>query len=338
MTTATNTVDTSPGSRARSKNAAESLGHFAVWTPEIELLARAILGWIALDLPGACVHGIQRTGKTWAIDYILASASEFFSTTFFLVRIVIPENLPDRGNMLTAEWLIQHGVIANTRDPARLKKRLMDWLREMMQAASAERLLLFVDEAQNLTRAHHGQLMYWHNIFEDAGARPFTLLVGQPELGASAVSYVQMNELQVTGRFYERMHEFQGIACGDVIKVLRAFQQPTVLDGMEQPCGLAQVFPNHWANGWRVEAWAPSIVAAVQELSRARSLPKVPRIPMMHLRALIIGGLDEMKRTGKCLDALPKDLLDALMKRSGFTKSIDLYAQSRPKPAKGEKS
>lgn len=310
----------------------ESLGSFAVWTPSIETLARKIREWIALDLPGGCVHGPQRNGKTWAINYIIASASEFFSTRFLIVRIIIPEGLSDRGNMIATEWLNQHGVIANTRDPARLKRRLMEWLRERMQATDAERLILIVDEAQNLSRAHHGQLMYWHNLCEEASTRPFTLLVGQPELGASAASYVEMNEIQLTGRFYERLHEFQGIALAEVVKVLRAFQQPVLHEGVQQPCGLARLFPDHWAGGWRVETWAPSIENAVTALARARSLPDVPRVPMMYLRAFVMGGLDEMKRTGRRIDVLSNDRLNALMASTGFSKSIDLYARRRPGP------
>jgi hypothetical protein len=321
-----------PAAAKPQMKVSESLGSVAVWTPEIETLARKLREWISLDLPGACVYGPQRNGKTCAINYIIASASEFFSTRFLMVRVIIPEGLAERGNTFAIEVLIQHGVIANTRDPARLKKRFMDWLRERMHDTDAERLIVFVDEAQNLSRAHHGQIMYWHNLCEEASMRPFTLLVGQPELGASAASYVEMNELQVTGRFYERPHEFQGIALSDVVKVLRAFQQPVLHQGGQQPCGLAQLFPDHWAAGWRVETWAPSIVSAVTALARARSLPEAPRLPMMHLRAFIIGGLDEMKRTGRRIDVLSNETLTKLMASSGFNKSIDWYARRQPGP------
>lgn len=322
-TVATPPIAASPDAEIRDPS--DCLGNFAVWTPEIELLASAILGWIALDLPGGCMHGMQRTGKSCAIDYIAGSAEDYFGSKVLVSRLVVPESLADRENAWTAETLIQHGLIARARDGAVLKQRLLGWYKEMMEALRSQRVLLLVDEAQNLTRFHHGQLMYWHNLLEREGMRPFTLLIGQPELEAISASYVTTNELQVTGRFYERTHEFKGIALDDITPVLKGFEQPALVDGVEQSCGLEKLFPRYWREGWRVSSWAPCIAQAITGLAQRRSLPGPPRLPMMHLRALVIGGLKEMQRVGERMDTLPPLLLERIFAQTGLATAIDRY-------------
>jgi len=312
---------------AAALNPGDCLGNYSIFTPSIDELANAIVRWIELDLPGGAAYGPQRCGKTWALDYIAATAADYFSSKFFIVRLVMPEGLTDRLNDLAAEWLIQQGLIANARDPVRLRQRLINWFKEMLESHGAERLLLFVDEAQNLSRAHHGQLIYLFNILEKERMRPFVLLMGQPELAAMVPSFVTMQEMQLMGRFYERLVEFKGIAAQDVGTVLKGFEQPVIADGEEQACGLAQLFPHHWHQGWRIAGWAPGIVAALNQLAERRSLPNTPRLPMMHLRSVIIGGLKEMQRTGKRLDQISERLVLTLLQQSGFAQYIAAYAR-----------
>lgn len=316
---------------------ADSLGNWAVWTPEIEHLASKILEWMGLDLPGGCVSGLQRCGKSWAVDYLAGSAEDYFGSKVLVSRFIAQENLADREIAWVGEMLMQNGVIAQARTSARLKKRLLDWFHEMLQALAAQRVLLVIDEAQNLSRFHHGQLMYLYNLLEKERMRPFVLLIGQPELEAIAASYSTMNEVQVTGRFYERMHEFKGIGMEHVGQVLEGFEQASVIDGVEQPCGLERLFPEYWRAGWRISAWAPSIVAAMIALAQQHSLPGVPRLPMMHLRALVIGGLRAMQRTGERWDRLSSDFLAGLLAQTGLADAIERYhpsATMRPKKSK----
>ncbi len=277
----------------KSKNSAtDILGKELVWTPELKRLAQQVGYWLRLELPGAYVYGVQRNGKSSALRWIASMTNELFGRAVFVSLVNIQKGLADRETSLPGEWLNQAGKLSNENTPARLRKRLKAHFVEEAQQRDNDQIVLVVDEAQNLTRNHLGQLIYWGDVLAAKGLRVFTLLVDQPELRTSIDSYLNMGELQIVGRFFERSHEFQAIAQSDIDLVIKAHECDVLCsDGTVQPPAVAGLFPEAWAKGWRPSAWSATLGEGIRAAAIKCGLAKDQRVPMQHLRSTLIGML-----------------------------------------------
>jgi hypothetical protein len=306
------------------------LGKEEVWTPEAERLGQQIVEWIQLDLPGAHVYGVQRNGKSSAIRWFASSAAEFIGSPVFVTIFDIPRGLADRETSLTSEWLNQEGVLSNENSPARLRKKYRNHVIEQAKAMETDRILIIVDEAQNASRGHLGQIIYSGNVLASHGYRVFTLLVGQPELHASAEAYAAMRELQIVGRFFERGFEFLGIAPGDIDLVLKAHESEVRCpDGSMQRPAVASLFPEAWEAGWRPSAWAPALAEGVESMAQKCGLPKDYRIPMQHLRSTLIGLLLYTKANDDPYVTITPDVVQRALGKTGIQDTWARYAAAR---------
>jgi hypothetical protein len=266
------------------------LGKELVWTPEQERFARQLGRWMQLDLPGACMFGTQRCGKTSAARAITAQAESYFGRPIFVTFLRMQKGLADREASLTAEWLQQEGALSNENAPARLRKRLRAHLVEQVKLRETDAILIFIDEAQFLTRSHLQQLIYWGDLLQSDGLRVFMMLIGQPELRTSVDSYIAMQELQIVGRFFERYYEFLGIEPSEIELVMQAHETEVIaLDGSSSPPAVAALFPEAWEAGWRPSKWAPVVVDGIAQVAARAGLPRDQRIPMQHLRSTLLG-------------------------------------------------
>ena len=280
-----------------------------------------------MELPGATVYGAQRSGKSAAINAIAASIRDYFGHPVFVTIVDLERGLADRSHALTAEWLQQEGVLSNENTPARLRRRFNEHLTGKARDLDTDHILLIVDEAQNMTRHHYGSLISWGNVLSHKGYRVFTLLCGQPELSAAADGFANMNELQIVGRYFERMHEFLPIAQSDVKLVIEGHERNVALpDGSEAPPAVAAIFPQEWNAGWRLSTWAPVLVEGIRMAAGKAGLPPDQRIPMQHLRAALIDLISYANKVGDPYFALKPELVVQALGKSGLLNSWTRYA------------
>lgn len=280
---------------ALSDDLANILGTEIIWTPEVERFGQQIGKWMRLELPGAYAYGVQRNGKSSALGYLARQIAEFVGQRVFVSILSLERGLADRETSLVGEWLNQEGVLSNTNSPARLRKCLREHFVQEALHLETDRVLIIVDEAQNATRTHLGQIMAFGNVLnlnKEHRLRVFTLLCGQPELRTFVDSYVTMGEMQLVGRFFERKYEFLGIAPSDIELVLKAHETDvSCQDGSVQPPALAALFPEAWEQGWRPSGWAATIAEGIGNVAARCALPRDQRIPMQHLRSTLLGML-----------------------------------------------
>ncbi len=306
------------------------LGSEIVWTPEVELFGRQVGKWMSLELPGAYVFGVQRSGKSAALAYLSREIEQFVGQPVFVSIVNIERGLADRETSLVAEWLGQENVLSNTNSPARLRKALREHFMEQTRQRETDRVLIVIDEAQNATRMHLGQILALGNVLsqsKERRLRVFTLLVGQPELRAFVDSYVTMNELQLVGRFFERKWEFVGIAPGDIPLVLKAYEMDVVCsDGSVQPPAVAALFPQAWQDGWRPNGWATVIAEGIGNVAARCGLPREQRIPMQHLRSTLLGVLAYAKALGDPHTPIPVEVVEQALTETGLNETWGRYA------------
>jgi hypothetical protein len=183
------------------------LPNVIVWTPEIERLALQIAKWIRVDLPGGTVVGQQRNGKSKAMIYLGKVLAVILGYEIGFLRWTIPDQRTSRlsEREFTQEMMHQSECDRTQgRDLAVLRRRFHLHLTEIANACGSKRIVIVVDEAQNLCREHYGFIIHWFNMLEKNGVYPFLVLIGQPELENTTNTWSEANGMQVVGRFFRQ--------------------------------------------------------------------------------------------------------------------------------------
>lgn len=262
------------------------LGEGVVWTPEIERLGKAIGGRIRMDLPGMAVDGPQRNGKSWATLYVAEVLSTILGYSVVTVIWVIPAEGGLSAREFDSERMRQSGCSAvSYRGTSIQFGRHCDHLAALAREAGTRRIIIFVDEAQNLRRAQYNYLIHYFNELERLRLRPFFVLVGQPELRNAASNWMNADGHQVVGRFLNRPHDYLGIALDDIDKVLAGFDDDSAGDVVT---AAFRVSPDAYRRGWRISALAPLIAEAIRLIAREHNVKQELRVPMQYLRATVL--------------------------------------------------
>lgn len=305
---------------------ADLLGNVVVWTPEIERLTQHMADWIALDLPGGSVYGPQRNGKTTAQTMVAQILPDVVGYPVAIFRWSIPDGCARSERDFCQERLKQSGYgVTAQRDSAVLRARLYDYMSQAADRLSTRRVVVMIDEAQNLYRVHYGYLIHCYNELERRGLKPFFLLVGQPEMRTAVSEYQGTEDQQIIGRFFVKNYPYLGIHPDDVAAVLTAFDTPVEQGELSVS---ERVLPAQHARGWRLMHLAPVIKEAVSLLLRQHNIEEEMRLPMQYLRSTILALLGLMRdqhvdpqsiNTAHALQALGK---------SGFTGVMTFYVAS----------
>lgn len=261
-------------------------GTVTVWTPEIGKLCQVVATHTKFDLPGMLVYGTQRVGKSWSARYLKATMPAVLGYPTYCLLWKIPHSSSRSSREFYQERLMQSGVPGIThRDAAVLKKRLFDHVAGASSERGAYRVIVIIDEAQNLQPECYGHLIHIFNELEDRRLRPFFLLVGQPELREAARQWRAAKAHQIVGRFMSVTHEFRGIQLNDIGEVLDGFddQVPDT-----EPPNVRLVFAKAYADGWRLRNLAPLIADGINLIANQHNVQDKVYVPLQYLRSMVL--------------------------------------------------
>lgn len=267
------------------------LGAEAVWTPEIQALGEKVSRWIKMDLPGAAVIGLQRCGKTWACSYLSETLANLVGYPLAIFMWLIPKNEIQRERAFYQDRLSDSGCNANAhRDVSILKNRLFNHIAECADHIGSKRVIIIVDDSQNLQNADVEILIHCFNRLEILKLRPFFLLVGQPELSETAVEWSKMKRMQAIGRFFTHIYQFRGVDLSDLDKVLESFNVVKRRDGTST--SMLNSVDIAISEGWVLKDINNYFVEAVNIALAAHNLSNI-RLPMQYIRAAVLWLLNE---------------------------------------------
>ena len=316
--------DTDPAEESPNQ---DLLGNDAVWTPEIQLLGTTVARWIRLDLPGAIVVGKQRCGKTWACSYLEQVLPTLVGYPVATLTWKIPSVDVPRERPFYQDRLIDSGCTAvSHRDLAILKQRLFSYIVEHADRDRARRVVIIVDDAQNLLVEHYDMLMHCFNRLEGLRRRPFFLLVGQPELRNTASNWKEGNALQIVGRFFTHIYQFRGIGLDDLEVVLESFvftvqgrtlQSTPLTTGLELTDG-----------DWNLVAIADPLREAIHLLLAKQNISETVRLPMQYLRACVLSLLNYLVENKVSPTKVSTALMLHCLNESGFPSVMLCYVET----------
>ena len=304
----------------------DALDDAVVWTPAIERLAQDVVRWIRLDTPGGAVFGKQRNGKSCACTYLSVVLSSIIGYPIASVVWSIPSNVSVKERDFTQERLRQSGSTAILhRDVAVLRGRLYEHIAQLAASICARRVVVMIDEAQNLDHLHYGYIIHCYNELVNLQVRPFFLLIGQPDLRGATSAWEHSRAHQVVGRFHVNKHVFLGIHQTEFEVVLAEFDKPVA---PESPSAAQRLFPVSYAAGWRIADLAPALREAIMLAMKQHNLGEDVRIPMQYLRSTVLAYLYRtVEGRREPADASGAVLLKCL-RDSGFLAVIGYYAES----------
>lgn len=215
--------------------------------------------------PGVCFIADSRFGKTFGIDVLRQTLPQCFPKLPVFSVIAKDHDRPTERTLYTDILLdCRHGVTDTGTAIARRMRLLNMWV-ATMQASGEDRLVMFVDEAQNWTVEDYTRIRDLSNDLASHGIRLITVLFGNPGLITLRASLIGEKRADLIGRFMLHPFYFRGVSSIlEMVEVMKCYDSHEI---SEFPVGsnicYSQFFrPDAYQSGWRLEQEAGKCWAA----------------------------------------------------------------------------
>lgn len=216
-------------------------------------------------------YGSPRAGKTTARRFLQSGLDKVKQAIVLSAFIELDPGRTDNKNRLWRD-LLRGTDRALSMTPSNPYDALFNKICVDADRYDVNRVLIILDEAQNLSLEKLGGLKKLVDELIEHGLSPFVLLMAQPQILArpKRLQFFQYQDL--VDRFFTRMHRFRGVLPGEIAGVLR-FYDETQWPSESGISFTAGFVPQLWATGWRMEQQAPLFQSVIADLSRRLSLP-----------------------------------------------------------------
>lgn len=251
------------------------LDDYVIPTNALEAFVNVCVGWINSNLVGALVPGLQRIGKSFAVEYFVANHRKWLGNT---VGVVSVEVLFHKAGI--SEGAFWGDLLKSMKRPT--KKRSPEERRELfvgrlIEAASnseKKKVIIFIDEAQLLDDSLFKLLIGVHNeLWRLYRIKCVWILVGQPELETSVTTFIAEGKRQIVGRFMADTYIFQPLTgVTDFKAAVECYDVH-----LHHPVGgtsFTEYFaPEAWATGYRLASDADMIFGRIVQARADNGLP-----------------------------------------------------------------
>ncbi|MFC5603351.1 ATP-binding protein [Sporosarcina koreensis] len=261
------------------------IGDYYLATNEINKLYTYVSKWIRNRIPGAVIYGYPRVGKTKAISYVIKILQEELGDDFPIHHVSCRTRKNPTENFFFEDLLfgIRHDLALVGSKPNLKRKRLLNALIEQAEVANSNKVILFLDDAQNLFELEYRWLMDLYNDLALQNIHLITFLVGQLELMYQRTAYRDSGKYQLVGRFMSQDYEFKGLQDADDIEICLSgydeFSEYPIKSGWSYT---RFYFPEAFSQGFRLGHLAPDIWDTIQSIRRKNHIKNNLDIPMQY--------------------------------------------------------
>ena len=264
---------------------------YRVPTPSIKAVIALVDECLFMFVGGALIHGRPRMGKSCAIDFVITDLhARHPKLSTYKMRWIKPQVPSENAFFAALLHAVKHPAQPSASKSA-LRGRLVHKLRQVADTLGDERVVLFIDEAQNLREIEYEWLRDLHDELENNGIRLFTFLIGQHQLLAQKSAFQAQDKEQIVARFMIEELAFRGLASeGECAAVMGAY------DRGEFPASSGWNYtrffvPLAHAAGLRLVESAPRLWRAFDDAHVKAQLDGSPEIPMKYFTAAIEAAL-----------------------------------------------
>lgn len=261
------------------------IGDYYLATNEINKLYTNVSKWIRNRIPGAIIYGFPRMGKTRAVNYVIRILQEELGPEFPMYHISCRTRKNPTENFFFEDLLngINHDLALVGSKPNLKRKRLLNALIEQAEIANSNKVILFLDDAQNLFELEYRWLMDLYNELAIQNIHLIVFLVGQTELMFQRTAYRDSGKYQLVGRFMSQDYEFKGLQDMDDIEECLAgydeFSEYPIKSGWSYT---RFYFPEAFSTGFRLSQLSTDIWVTIQTLRRKNHIKNQLDIPMQY--------------------------------------------------------
>lgn len=264
---------------------------YRVPTPSIKAMIALVDECLFMFVGGALIHGRPRMGKSCAIDFVMTDLkTRLPKLATYKMRWIKPQ-VPSENSFFAALLHAAKHPAQATASKSALRGRLVHKYRQVADTNGDDRVVLFIDEAQNLREIEYEWLRDLHDELENNGVRLFTFLIGQHQLLAQKSAFQAQDKEQIVARFMIEELAFRGIASeAECAAVLRAY------DLGEFPAASGWNYtrffvPKAYAAGLRLAESGPRLWRAFEDAHVKGQLDGSPEIPMKYFTAAVEAAL-----------------------------------------------
>ncbi|WP_438477697.1 ATP-binding protein [Streptococcus pluranimalium] len=276
-------------------------GNYLIPTPQIQELSQTIQWWLENRITGAIIYGKPRVGKTSAMILIGETLLKRTYNIPYFYMSAVPESKPSESsfysNILQA---IRHPK-PNNRNKTQKRIQLLDYLLVIARDSQQDRLVLMIDEAQNLTEYHYNWLIGLYNELYFRDIQLITLLVGQEQLNLQKQSFLEMGMAQIVGRFMVDSQSFWGIrSLSEIKEILNAFDAKIE-------------FPEHsgisytkyfFKSGLQLSDYSDNLYTALKNINLEHSISPHCEIPLYSFIPIVREALLQFGDSGQKLSTI----------------------------------
>jgi len=264
---------------------------YRVPTPSIKAVIALVDECLFMFVGGALIHGRPRMGKSCAIDFVITDLqARHPKLSTYKMRWIKPQVPSENSFFAALLHAVKHAAQPSASKSA-LRGRLVHKLRQVADTLGDDRVVLFIDEAQNLREIEYEWLRDLHDELENNGIRLFTFLIGQHQLLAQKSAFQAQDKEQIVARFMIEELAFRGISSeAECAAVMGAY------DRGEFPASSGWNYtrffvPLAHAAGLRLAESAPRLWRAFDDAHVKAQLDGSPEIPMKYFTAAIEAAL-----------------------------------------------
>lgn len=198
-------------------------------TPSIKRVYTVLANELVQHNPGCSFYAYSRFGKTSAIRVLNAMLAQTFPKIPMLT-INAHRHLRFSELTYTEELLDAFRHDSKSGKALARRARFIKYLWSLAQERRSERILLFIDEAQNWSEM---ELTYLRDISNDLelefNITLFSVCFGQPEMEALRNSLLQCNRQDLVGRFMLKQYQFRGItSLNELTAVMKCYDDASI--------------------------------------------------------------------------------------------------------------
>lgn len=238
-------------------------GEIKLPTPAIRMAFDVIANIALQRAPGCCFHAYPRFGKTSAIDVLTVQLSHAFpDMAIFTTNAEWHTRFSELVYFGELLWDCSH-VMATVGKMEARRTRLLQFLWSHAKARESDRIMLFVDEAQNW---HEPELTTLRDISNQLalhhGIKLIAVLFGAPGIVPLRTSLIESGRIDLIGRFMVQQYEFKGVVSLDELMTIMGFYDDAEVSEYPEGSGLSYseyLLGKAYASGWRLRLEGPRL-------------------------------------------------------------------------------
>jgi hypothetical protein len=296
---------------------------FAINSPPFVEAEEAFRQCLRVGESALNLHGMPRAGKTAFVQHLelkVNAAKEAVVASVFAARQARPTQIDQTEFWCGFLKALNHQAYPWSRSHAH--DLLLNDLVVAADRGGTSRVVLIVDEAQNLVLQHFALLKLLVDELIKRRLIPFVLLAAQPDIKLRPVALHKAKCPDLVDRFFTRWQRLRGLTPEEFEDFLGAYDDEMRWPGPEGPTFTAYFAGPQVERGWNLRDEAPRFAEEFSKLNRKLALGTLKELETKFLTTsvrLLLTALQEANARGQT--ATPSALIEQCVRGSGFVEA-----------------